>query len=130
MGTQLNKETSSEGRLYKEAIYDLGQMFFDRFINVLLYSDFIFYSTALGKKLKKHMNNLHSFTRRVINDRREYINRYGLNTPDPNEYDDEIVYKKKRKTAMLDLLLAAEKDGLIDSAGIQEEVDTFMFEVS
>ncbi|XP_050681337.1 cytochrome P450 4C1-like isoform X4 [Leptidea sinapis] len=29
---------------------------------------------------------------------------------------------------MLDLLLSAEKDGLIDNIGIQEEVDTFMFE--
>lgn len=29
---------------------------------------------------------------------------------------------------MLDTLLAAEKDGLINQDGIQEEVDTFMFE--
>ncbi|KAJ0182458.1 hypothetical protein K1T71_001827 [Dendrolimus kikuchii] len=128
MGTQLNKETTNEGRSYKEAIYELGQMFFQRFINLILYSDIIFYSTALGKKLKKHMHNLHSFTRRVINDRKEYINKYGTNLPDHNDNEEEFVYKKKRKTAMLDLLIAAEKDGLIDNAGIQEEVDTFMFE--
>lgn len=30
---------------------------------------------------------------------------------------------------MLDLLLAAEKNKLIDNDGIQEEVDTFTFEV-
>ena len=30
---------------------------------------------------------------------------------------------------MLDTLLAAERDGLIDHEGIREEVDTFMFEV-
>ena len=31
---------------------------------------------------------------------------------------------------MLDVLLAAERDGLIDPEGIREEVDTFMFEVN
>jgi hypothetical protein len=31
---------------------------------------------------------------------------------------------------MLDLLLAAEFNGLIDYKGIKEEVDTFTFEVS
>lgn len=127
MGTQLNKETSYESRCYKTAIYELGQMFFQRFINLFLYSDFIFYSTALGKKLMTHLNVLHSFTKRVINDRKEYIDKYGISIPDLND-NDEYVYKKKRKTAMLDLLIQAEKDGLIDNVGIQEEVDTFMFE--
>lgn len=31
---------------------------------------------------------------------------------------------------MLDLLLSAEKDGLIDDEGIKEEVNTFLFGVS
>lgn len=31
---------------------------------------------------------------------------------------------------MLDLLLAAEHDGLIDHEGVKEEVDTFTFAVS
>lgn len=31
---------------------------------------------------------------------------------------------------MLDLLIAANKDGLIDDLGIREEVDTFTFEVN
>ncbi len=34
----------------------------------------------------------------------------------------------KQRFAMLDTLLSAEKEGLITQQGIQEEVDTFMFE--
>jgi len=34
----------------------------------------------------------------------------------------------KQRYAMLDTMLMAEKEGLIDHAGICEEVDTFMFE--
>ena len=35
----------------------------------------------------------------------------------------------KKRLAMLDLLIAAYEEGQIDDLGIQEEVDTFIFEV-
>lgn len=35
---------------------------------------------------------------------------------------------RKRRYAMLDTLLVAEKNGEIDEAGVKEEVDTFLFE--
>ena len=37
---------------------------------------------------------------------------------------------KRKRLAMLDLLLSAQQKGLIDDAGIREEVDTFTFEVT
>lgn len=40
-----------------------------------------------------------------------------------------FILGSKKRLAMLDLLLSAEMDNLIDHDGIQEEVDTFMFEV-
>ncbi|KAG6458682.1 hypothetical protein O3G_MSEX011017 [Manduca sexta] len=128
MGTQLNKETTGAGKAYKDAIYELGQILVQRFISFHLYSDIIFFSTSLGRKLKKHLNALHRFTERVISDRKDYLDYFGLNFGDEIVDDDKFIYKKRKKTAMLDLLIAAERDGEIDSQGIQEEVDTFMFE--
>lgn len=126
MGTQLSKEATGAGRSYKEAIYQMGHLFVYRFTRVYLFADFLFFKTAAGKKMKHYLRTIHGFTKRVINDRREYVRKHGVKIAEIEDKDD--VYKKK-KTAMLDLLLLAEKDGLIDDVGIQEEVDTFMFEV-
>lgn len=41
-----------------------------------------------------------------------------------------LILGRKKRLAMLDLLLAAENEGLIDYEGVKEEVDTFTFEVS
>lgn len=37
---------------------------------------------------------------------------------------------RKKRLAMLDLLIAEQREGRIDDEGIQEELDTFTFEVS
>lgn len=127
MGTQLSEESAGTGRRYKEAIYKMTRLLLVRFTRVYLYLDSIFYLTSTWRATKKELAVVHNFTQNVIRDRREYINKHGITTIETEEDD---VYKKRKKTAMLDLLLLAEKDGLINNAGIQEEVDTFMFEVS
>ncbi|CAH1639816.1 unnamed protein product [Spodoptera littoralis] len=129
MGTQL-RDDNSTARSYKQAIYDIGSVFFDRFVRVYLYPDLIFNLSPLGKKQNKHLKVVHSFTENVIEQRREYIEKNGIDINEQIEADDDdsYVYKKKKKTAMLDLLLSAQKEGHIDKIGVQEEVDTFMFE--
>ena len=52
------------------------------------------------------------------------------NTSSENSNNDIYLSKKRRRLAFLDMLLeAADKDPSLTFGGIQEEVDTFMFEV-
>ncbi|CAG4978428.1 unnamed protein product [Parnassius apollo] len=130
MGTRLSDE--SDGKQYKNAVYELGYLLVQRFIRIHLYVDFFFNTSSLGKKQKKSLSVVHNFTRKVINDRKKFITDNGINLVkamgDKDNDESEMVYGKKKRTAMLDLLILAEQEGLMDNAGIQEEVDTFMFE--
>uniref|UniRef100_UPI003AF32C46 cytochrome P450 4C1-like n=1 Tax=Achroia grisella TaxID=688607 RepID=UPI003AF32C46 len=131
MGTQLNEISTSKGKSYKDAIYEIGRLITHRFVSVLLYADFMFNLSSFGRKQKKLLNIIHNFTAEIIKDREEYINKNGVQSYDVNDNsvfeDDMFLNKKRKKRAMLDSIILAKKDGLIDDAGIQEEVDTFMF---
>nr|XP_032528981.1 cytochrome P450 4C1-like [Danaus plexippus plexippus] len=129
MGTALSDESSSEGKMYKNSIYQMGHTLFQRFINIYLHPDFIFNLSFLGRKQKQHLSVIHNFTKNVIKNRRKLLDIDNISETKVAQEDGNIsnVFKKK-KAAMLDLLLLAEKEDLIDGDGIQEEVDTFMFE--
>ncbi|XP_061385960.1 cytochrome P450 4C1-like [Danaus plexippus] len=129
MGTALSDESSSEGKMYKTSIYQMGHTLFQRFINIYLHPDFIFNLSFLGRKQKQHLSVIHNFTKNVIKNRRKLLDIDNISETKVAQADGNIsnVFKKK-KAAMLDLLLLAEKEELIDGDGIQEEVDTFMFE--
>ncbi|XP_041971593.1 cytochrome P450 4C1-like [Aricia agestis] len=124
MGTNLRAEETKKGVAYKTAIYDLAKYIIYRFSNVYLLSDFFFNMTWLGKSQKKYLNIVHDFTTSIIEKRKEAIKAKEVGTIEDSE--DEYTGKKKR-AAMLDLLIAKQNEGLIDDVGIQEEVDTFMF---
>ncbi|KAG7310586.1 hypothetical protein JYU34_003379 [Plutella xylostella] len=132
MGTRLDEEKEDAGRLYKKSIYDVGRIIITRSTRIHLFNDFVYYRTALGRSQKKHMDIVHSFTKNVIKERKKYIKEHGVELAEiinKEDTDDEVyAFTRKNKIAMLDLLISAEKDGLIDDQGIQEEVDTFMFE--
>ncbi|XP_064072416.1 cytochrome P450 4C1-like [Vanessa tameamea] len=134
MGTQLKEEAAGAGKLYKEAIYEVTNTIVQRFSNLLLHLDLIFNKTSVGKKQVKYLEVIRNFTEIVIKERRKTIAMPSMieNDSELDETREKNDYlssnKKKERNAMLDLLISAEKDGLIDDAGIQEEVDTFMFE--
>ncbi|XP_047025925.1 cytochrome P450 4C1-like [Helicoverpa zea] len=128
MGTNLTEYDKTAASAYKEAIHNLGYIFYQRFIKVYYFFDFIFNLSSLSKKQDGYLKTVHSFTKKVIDERSAYIEKHGIKIPDENDDDDTYVYKSKKKTAMLDVLISARKEGHISDTGVQEEVDTFMFE--
>ncbi|CAH2235549.1 jg23975 [Pararge aegeria aegeria] len=128
MGTKLDDEDNSFGKIYKKAIYELGQYAVYRAQRVWLYPNIIFKFTDTGRKQECVLKNLSSFRDRVIENRRNYYNNPNNNIIDEiNDKENNVEISGKKKMALLDLLLQAEKDGVIDANGIGEEVDTFMF---
>lgn len=89
------------------------------------YSDHIYHSVPPGWNQNSYMKILHNFTLRVIEEREN-----NFKDSDLEDVDNEDVGLKKKRLAMLDLLIKEKrKNNSIDTTGIREEVDTFMFEV-
>uniref|UniRef100_UPI00213B29FC cytochrome P450 4C1-like n=1 Tax=Pieris napi TaxID=78633 RepID=UPI00213B29FC len=125
MGTKLNEDAG--GKMYKDAIHDIKNVLFQRFVYIPLAIDFIFRLTPLYKRHTKSLSTIHNFTQNVIKNRKEKLKDISETNVVNDETDKDLHYGKIR-TAFLDFLISAQKDGLTDDVGIQEEVDTFMFE--
>lgn len=127
MGTKLKEDATGAAKSYKAAIQDLIALFVHRFMRVYLFPEFMFNLSSIGRAQQKYLKTVHRFTKTIVDQRQDYIETNSINDiVDIN--NDLCVYEKKKRAAMLDLLILAHKDGLIDRNGIQEEVDTFMFE--
>lgn len=125
MGTKLSEEIG-RGHIYKQAIYGLGKVLVYRLAHIaLMFMDFIFNLSSMGRLQSKLLSVIHQFTKNVIDNRRNRVEK----EIEELKNDNNTSLKKKNKYAMLDLLLSAENNNLIDAEGVQEEVDTFMFEV-
>lgn len=99
-----------------------------RTVSPWMYNNFIFNLLPTGWKCHKLVESLHKFTSSVIRDREANFKDSDLANLDKDTEEDGT--KKKKKLAMLDLLISAKKHKQsIDDDGIREEVDTFMFEV-
>nr|ASX93973.1 cytochrome P450 CYP4M42 [Zygaena filipendulae] len=128
MGTKLDEDTSGAGKIYKNSIHEIGKLIIYRIARSWLVFDTIFHLTKEGRRQKQVLKIIHEFPKKIIEERRSYIESHGFEIPTSDLNEDVVLGPLKRKMAMLDLLLFAEKDGLINEDGIQEEVDTFMFE--
>ncbi|XP_045775571.1 cytochrome P450 4C1-like [Maniola jurtina] len=128
MGTVLDEESSTVSKSYKTAIHDLGTHLLYRSSRVWLHPDSFFNLSQVGKAQKRTLDFITSFRDCVVEQRRQNGNFKDLYTKTMDEGDDEYFVNGKKRLAMLDILLNAEQQGIMDSEGINEEVDTFMFE--
>lgn len=124
MGTSMKDDIESVANKYSKAIEVVGISVIERLCRIWLHKDFFFKLSNIAKVQEKALKDLHVFTSRIIRERRIFLKENNINA-----FDDTEDYGKKGRLAMLDLLLENEKNGNIDTAGIREEVDTFMFEV-
>uniref|UniRef100_A0A914C0M8 Cytochrome P450 n=1 Tax=Acrobeloides nanus TaxID=290746 RepID=A0A914C0M8_9BILA len=113
MGQSVNAQTLKDSE-YVRAVYRINDIVQRRQKYPLMWNDTLFWLFGDGKEHKWAINVLHSFTRKVIMDRKTRLHEEGS--------------AGLGRLAFLDLLLDMEKNGDIDLGDIQEEVDTFMFE--
>uniref|UniRef100_A0A1B0DHA6 Uncharacterized protein n=1 Tax=Phlebotomus papatasi TaxID=29031 RepID=A0A1B0DHA6_PHLPP len=123
MGVKL--DSLEEPDAYRNNIYSIGRLLVDRSLQPWLANDFIFKVLGYKEKLDKCLTPIHSFTRKIIQQRRYEFHEDIVPVASTSE---DIYGGKKQRYAMLDTLLTAERNNLIDVEGIREEVDTFTFE--
>lgn len=123
MGTTLHEYTDAVANKYMKALHQLGQVLEMRYTKIWYHFDGLYRLSSFARTEKKLVQYLHAFTKKIIQERKDYRHSNVVVTADCMAYD-------KHRLAMLDLLLENEKVGKIDMNGIREEVDTFMFEVN
>ncbi|XP_039306249.1 cytochrome P450 4C1-like isoform X2 [Solenopsis invicta] len=96
-------------------------------------NSWVFSLSPRGKEQAKLLKILHGFTEKIIAERKDYHKRtngqYMSNfSKDAVADETETIGIKKRRLAMLNLLIQAAQEGLLTDVDIREEVNTFMFE--
>nr|KAG5710947.1 hypothetical protein BaRGS_013681 [Batillaria attramentaria] len=101
---------------YVQAVTDLTNLNVERNRNPLVHWDFVFYMTPNGRRWKTLCDTAHAVSERVINARKDKLEKEGP--------------PQKRYLDFLDILLTAKDDSGqgMTSLEIRNEVDTFMFE--
>lgn len=109
----------AEGAQYRKAIHALEIVMVERVCNPLMYFWPYFYICGSYKEHVRNLKIAHDFSSRIIERKRAQTKRRTV-------LDSEN--GRKQRYAMLDTLLEAENEGLINHQGICDEVNTFMFE--
>ncbi|GIX80215.1 cytochrome P450 4V2 [Caerostris extrusa] len=128
MGVNIGAQ-SGENPEYVTAVHNLGDNLVERIARPLLWPDFLFNLSKTGRCFNRDLAILHGFTEKVIKDKKaSLLSGEGAGMGGEEE---EARLGGKRRQALMDLLLDVHvKDQQqITEQDIQEEVDTFMFEV-
>ncbi|XP_037576402.1 cytochrome P450 4c3 [Dermacentor silvarum] len=126
MGTTISAQ-SNENSPYVAAVNRMGELFVERVFRPLLQVDFIYGFTSMGREYARCLDTLHSFTRKVIAERKQEL-RKEVDDGVISLEDDQSDGGRKRARPFMDLLLLEHFKQRITEEGICEEVDTFMFE--
>ncbi|XP_046451576.1 cytochrome P450 4c3-like isoform X1 [Daphnia pulex] len=128
MGCNVDAQAKSDSE-YVKAVYTMSEIVAARQSRPWIQPNILFQMSEYSSKQRKVLCVLHSFTDDVI--RRSKMERMEQNTNKiTTQYqDDDSFVAKKKRLALLDLLLDASKNGeVLSDLDIREEVDTFMFE--
>ncbi|NP_001165985.1 cytochrome P450 4AB4 precursor [Nasonia vitripennis] len=134
MGTSLHGMEEFQEK-YRNAIHKMGDVLIYRIARPWFRKESTFKWTQKGQEQTAALKVLHGFSEKIISERKEYHDQTKYNylnqfmTDEVNDEEDNEIYGiRKKRLAMLDLLISLFRNGQIDDEGIQEEVDTFIFE--
>lgn len=132
MGISLQKLGKFQQQ-YRSAIHEIIELLVYRLLRPWIHPNLLFALSPTGKKQKRILKILHGFTEKIIAERKLYHERtnyqYLKNFESNEEAETEEVFGyKKKRLAMLDLLIMASREGSLSDFDIREEIDTFMFE--
>ncbi|KAG8453723.1 hypothetical protein GDO86_000375 [Hymenochirus boettgeri] len=127
MGRKIHAQSNRDSE-YIQAIYEMSDIIQRRQKMPWLWPDFVYSWLSDGKKHKRNLKILHSFTDKAILERVEEIKKMGAEKQGVCSNSD--LDKPKKRSAFLDMLLMAidESGNKLSYTDIREEVDTFMFE--
>ncbi|KAL6254371.1 hypothetical protein P5V15_014418 [Pogonomyrmex californicus] len=133
MGTSL-QELGPFQQQYRNAVHQMSQILTYKIMRPWLHNDWIFSLTSKGRQQKRILKILHGFTQKIIAERKLYheqINEGYLKSFDKDtlaeEDNSETITIKKKRLAMIDILIATSREGHLTDSDIQEEIDTFLF---
>ncbi|XP_060653760.1 cytochrome P450 4p1-like isoform X1 [Drosophila nasuta] len=126
MGVKLD-DMAEKGDLYRENFTMIDKSFVRRLSNPFFWNKTL-YEYFRPKADASSLKVVHDFSNEIIAKRRILLEADLQHRKTTQDADEDIYVNNKPRFAMLDTLIFAETDGLIDHKGICEEVDTLMFE--
>ncbi|KAL1445549.1 hypothetical protein MTO96_029148 [Rhipicephalus appendiculatus] len=128
MGTSISAQIN-ENSPYVNAVNRVGELFLERLMRPLLQIDFIYNFTASGRDFRQCIDVIHSFARKVIEERKTELQKEVNEGTLKLDSSSESEFGIKRRRPFLDLLILEhlKNDKYITKEDMREEVDTFMF---
>ncbi|XP_076824675.1 leukotriene-B4 omega-hydroxylase 3-like [Clavelina lepadiformis] len=120
-----------KGHPYIKSIHALSKISVKRLDQPLYLIDWLFWLLPIGRRYRKEIEFVHSYTAKIISDRRKQLTQtVGSIQTIATEENDEVFSKQRKVLDFIDVLLQSKDEdgsGLSDKE-IRDEVDTFLFE--